>query len=300
MQISSLYNIVCPKSKSQLELQVKDKEGDIIIEGKLICKKCKKVYNIQDEIADFTYPENLKASDREFNEKYQENAILYDEGMAWLFSSFFENEENIRTKLVNFLNIKPKDFILNMGCGSGSDSKFILHQLGKDGKLFNFDLSANLLKISQEKVSNEQTQIEYFIGNGSYLPFTESVFDSLFHFGGINIFSEKKKAIAEMARVVKPGGIVVFGDESAAPWLNKKEYGKILINANPLYKHQPPLELLPDNAQDVSLNYILGNSFYVIVFTVGETVKLNLDLPIPGKRGGTLRSRYDASMNKFN
>lgn len=297
MNISYLAKIVCPKTKQPFQLQVIQKEGDDVREGKLISTKSKLVYYIHDGIPDFTYPETLKASDKEFNQKYEENADYYDVGMEWLFSSFYETEEDVRTKLVSFLNIKHNDFILNMGCGSGSDSKYILSRLGSKGKLFNLDLSANLLKIARQKLSKKKAALEYFIGNGSYLPFKENTFDSLFHFGGINIFSEKKKAIGEMARVVKPGGKIVFGDESAAPWLRSKAVGKIITNANPLYKHTPPLNLLPDNARNVSLNYVLGDSFYVIAFSVGEAVQLNLDLPIPGKRGGSLRSRYERSGN---
>jgi ubiquinone/menaquinone biosynthesis C-methylase UbiE len=298
MHNSFIKTIVCPKTKGPLELEVSKQEGDVIKDGILINKKTNSEYKIQDGIPDFTYPDELKASDKEFNEKYEANADFYDIGMQWLFSSFYEEEENVRNKLISFLNIRPDDFILNLGCGSGSDSKYILRHLNENGKLFNLDLSRNLLRIARDKLSGSKAQLDYFIGNGSYLPFAGQIFDSVFHFGGINIFSEKKRAIMEMTRVVKPGGRVVFGDESAAPWLSKKNFGKIITNANPLYKHRPPLDLLPDNAQDVSLNYVLGNSFYIIAFTVGEPAKLNLDLPIPGKRGGTLRSRYEANHPK--
>lgn len=295
MNITNLKNIVCPKTKLPLKLQVIQQEGDIIKEGKLISKNSKLIYSINDGIPNFAHPKELNTSDNKFFQKYNGNANFYDAGMSWLFSSFHETEENVRSKLVDFLSIKPSDFILNMGCGSGSDSKYILRILNHQGKLFNLDLSINLLKIARQKLSNEIVPVEFFIGNGSYLPFEENTFDSLFHFGGINVFSEKKKAILEMARVVKPGGKVVFGDESVAPWLRKKKFGKIITNANPLYKHQPPLHLLPENARDVSLHYILGDSFYVIVFYIGEPVRLDLDLPIPGKRGGTLRSRYETN-----
>ncbi len=293
MHISSLDFLVSPKTKQPLELTTITKKEDIIISAKLVCRKSKATYNIEGGIPDFTYPKKLMNSDKEFNQKYNQNADQYDIGMNWLFDSFYESEEKVRSKLISFLDIKHDDFILNMGCGSGSDSKFILSELSNKGRLFNLDLSAELLKVAKEKLSNFQSNVEYFIGNGSYLPFKERTFNSLFHFGGINIFSEKKKAIDEMIRVVKPGGKIVFGDESAAPWLRQKKYGKIIINANPLYKHKPPINLLPDNAQDVSINYILGNSFYVIVFTVGDPVKLNINLPIPGKRGGTLQTRYE-------
>jgi ubiquinone/menaquinone biosynthesis C-methylase UbiE/uncharacterized protein YbaR (Trm112 family) len=300
MRISNLDYLVCPKTKEKLEIEILKQDGDEIKQGQLISKKSKLVYQIENGLVDFAYPEELKSSDKEFNDKYQESAASYDIGMEWLFSSFFETEDSVRNQLVSLLKLKKSDFVLNMGCGSGSDSPYILKYLDDKGKLFHADLSGNLLHIAKKKLAPPaKNNLEYFISNGSYLPFASQTFDAVFHFGGINIFSEKQKAIQEMTRVTKVGGRVVFGDESVAPWLSKKLYGKVLKNANPLYKHTPPIHLLPSNAKEVSLHYVLGNAFYAIAFTVGEPVQLNLDLPIPGKRGGTLRSRYEANFGKI-
>jgi len=125
------------------------------------------------------------------------------------------------------------------------------------------------------------------------LPFPDGFFDAAFHFGGLNLFSDKRKALSEMARVVRLGGKVVAGDESMAPWLRETEYGKILLNSNHLYSYTTPIEFVPDCARDVCLRWILGNAFYVIDFRVAEgPPPVDLDLPILGARGGTHRTRY--------
>jgi hypothetical protein len=50
---------------------------------------------------------------------------------------------------------------------------------------------------------------------------------------------------------------------------------------------------LPETAREVCVRWLLGNAFYVIAYLVGEGhPKIDLDLPIPGKRGGTHRTRY--------
>ncbi|OUL88685.1 class I SAM-dependent methyltransferase [Paraburkholderia hospita] len=43
------------------------------------------------------------------------------------------------------------------------------------------------------------------VSNASLLPFADGYFDGAYHFGGINLFSDMKSAISEMARVVKVG-----------------------------------------------------------------------------------------------
>jgi SAM-dependent methyltransferase len=143
------------------------------------------------------------------------------------------------------------------------------------------------------KNSKANGRIEFFIGNAAYLPFSDNYFDAVFHFGGINEFSDQRKAFQEINRVVHPGGKVVIGDESMAPWLRDKEYGKILINNNHLLAHKVPLKLLPEDSQNVCLRWILGNSFYLIDYEIGNGLPaVNLDLPHKGRRGGTLRTRY--------
>jgi hypothetical protein len=94
-------------------------------------------------------------------------------------------------------------------------------------------------------------------------------------------------------RVVKPGGRVVFGDEGVGPWLKSSTYGKILMDNNRYYADEAPIHLLPVEARDVAVRWVLGGGFYLVDFSVGEgEPKANFDYPIPGKRGGTLATRY--------
>ena len=102
------------------------------------------------------------------------------------------------------------------------------------------------------------------------LPFPDGFFDAAFHFGGINLFGDKRKAVAEMARVVRKGGRVVFGDEGLAPWLRDTEYGRILMSSSPLYAYEIPFEAVPPSARDVSVRWMIGNAYYLVAFTVAD------------------------------
>ena len=83
------------------------------------------------------------------------------------------------------------------------------------------------------------------------------------------------------------------GDEGLAPWLSQTDFAKILENSNPLFRHRAPLDSLPVRARDVVCRWILGGSFYVIAFTVGDGEPgLDLDVEFPGARGGSHRTRY--------
>jgi hypothetical protein len=111
--------------------------------------------------------------------------------------------------------------------------------------------------------------------------------------GGFNQFSDPGRAATESARVVKLGGIVLYADESVAPWLRGTELDRIVCANNPRFAHALPLHTIPTCARDVTVHWVLANCFYVIVFRKGEgPPPLNLDLPHKGWRGGTMRSRY--------
>jgi ubiquinone/menaquinone biosynthesis C-methylase UbiE len=226
---------------------------------------------------------------------YQATSDGYDAVMDWVFRSFYEDEAAFRGKMVDLLELKPGSRVLETGAGTCRDSVHIGRRVGTTGELFVQDLSSHMLSIGRERLAQAgaMPRAEFFVGNAARLPFPDHSFDAAFHFGGINLFTDRAKAIAEMARVVRVGGKVVFGDEGLAPWLRNSTYGDILQNSNKLYRYSPPLELLPECARDAGVRWLLGGAYYVIDFRVGEgPPPLDLDLPILGRRGGTHRTRY--------
>lgn len=249
-------------------------------------------FAIEDTVPNLVHPRRLLESDAEFQLKYNEGAGVYDIGLDWLFGAFYENEQRVRDDMIGMLELAPGDRVLETGCGTGKDSVLIAEQIGETGELFAQDLSIEMLRLARERLAHSRARVEFVLSNASHLPFADASFDAAFHFGGVNTFSELRRALAEITRVVRPGGRVVVGDEGIAPWLRRKLFGRILVKANPLYAHRPPLEHLPEVARDVSVRWILGNAFYVIAYRVGDAPPpVDLDLPIPGK-GDTLRSRY--------
>lgn len=236
---------------------------------------------------------------RQNQDYYRAVGKEYDAGMTWLFESFYADERKVRNDLADKLGLRAGSRVLEVGCGTGRDILNLSERIGRDGHLFASDLSLEMLNIGLERLETSgdldrsPASVSLFVSDATALPLPDNYFDAVFHFGGINLFSDRRRGIAEMARVTKPGGRVVFGDEGVAPWLGSGQFGQILKNSNPLYRHSPPIESLPVEADEVSLGWILGGAFYVIDFVKREgPPRINLDLPIPGRRGGTHRSRF--------
>jgi ubiquinone/menaquinone biosynthesis C-methylase UbiE/uncharacterized protein YbaR (Trm112 family) len=291
---------VCPSSHSSLQLKVLNETGEDEIEIGEFLSKENKSYAVKNGIPDFTIKNLLSDDEKRIQGEYDVLAGQgYEAAIDWLFKSYYENEDDVREKMVDILELKSDSRVLEVGCGTGRDSFRIAKRLSQKGTLFLQDLSPNMILGAKERFANFPqksglcAEVNFLISSATYLPFRDGYFDAVFHFGGFNNFNEKKKTLIEFSRVVKRGGKVVFGDESVPPWLEGTEFGNIVTTNNPLFKNKAPIEELPDNCRDVVLRWVLGCCFYLIDYRVGEgTPSLNLDLLHKGRRGGSLRTRY--------
>jgi SAM-dependent methyltransferase len=187
--------------------------------------------------------------------------------------------------------------VLITGCGTGDDIFAVRDLLGTEGAIFASDLAPEMVMASHDALVHRSSEgkcpVSLSVANACKLPFNDGFFDASFHFGGINLFDDLTGAIAEMARVTKDGGRVVFGDEGIAPWMRDTEYGRMVIENNRLWASETPLNHLPMSAVNPSVSWVLGNCFYVIEFDKDSSGPfINPDIPHVGRRGGTMRTRY--------
>lgn len=281
----------CPATGAELALVVTERDGDEIIAGRFEAPDGTS-YPIENRVPDFAYPPELPQEDAFARRIYDTVASVYDEYLPLTFMTFASDEVEIRNHMVDRLRLKPGQVVLEVGAGTGRTSAFIAERLHGHGHIFVHDISRGILDKAIDRLSKESIATSFVLSNGVYLPFRDNQFDAVFHFGGLNMFSDIKRGLSEMARVVKPGGRVVVGDESVPPWLRETEFGKILMNSSSHYACPLPLDAMPVEARDVVIEYILGGVFYLISFTVGVgEPTADFDFEIPGARGGTHRTR---------
>jgi ubiquinone/menaquinone biosynthesis C-methylase UbiE len=300
MQRETVHSYRCPYTGQTLELTVEKAEGPEVLAGRLRTDSGHE-YLIVDGIPVLTHPEEepRSAEEKREYEYYQATSTSYDASLGWLFRVFHEDEDAVRNRMVDLLELKADHRVLETGCGTCRDSIHIARRLGPSGLLFLQDLSPNMVAVGRQRLAasargNEKDcPVEFAVGNACYLPFPDGIFDAAYHFGGLNLFTDRKRALAELTRVVKKGGKVVVGDEGLAPWHRDTLYGNIVTTVNKMYLHSCPLDCLPQNAREVAVRWLLGDAFYLIDYRVSEGhPAIDLELPIPGKRGGTCRTRY--------
>jgi ubiquinone/menaquinone biosynthesis C-methylase UbiE len=299
MDPSSIEYYRCPQSHSRLRLVNAVLRENAVQSGDLVSEQGRR-FAIEAGVPNLIWPLELSEIEARTKGEYDQVAEnIYDAAVDWQFAALYEDEDKVRESMVDMLETKPRHRILEVGCGTGRDSFRLARRLGAGGALFLQDLSPKMVYTCIKKMTQYdsrmhfQCALHYCISNATYLPFPQDFFDAVFHFGGCNQFSDLKRASAEFARVVKPGGVVMYGDESVAPWLRGTEFEDIVCTNNPLFRHALPLDTIPECARDVTVRWIMANCFYVITFRKGEgPPRLDLDLPHKGWRGGTMRSRY--------
>jgi len=296
MKCQQADSYVCPASGSDLQVDVVSSVGDEVITGTLR-NKANFLFSITDGIPDLTWPPVLNESDAQTRRSYEEMAQEYDRYAGLPFVTYHSDENAVREHMVDLLELPPNANVLEIGCGTGRGAIHLARRLGDAGRLFLQEISPSLLAVAAKKLQAHSIVAEFSLANGSYLPFRDNFFDAAHHFGGINTFSEISRCLSELARVVKPGGKVVIGDEGLGPWLRETEMGRIMTNSNPLLKCEPPLHLLPTTATEVQLEYIMMGAFYIIGFRVSASQpQPDYHVQIPSARGGSHWTRYHGQL----
>jgi len=87
-------------------------------------------------------------------------------------------------------------------------------ELAKLGKyqITGLDISKSFVEIARRNAAEAGLQIDFREGNASAMPFQDNTFDFMFCQAAFKNFSEPVKAIAEMYRVLQPGGLSVISD----------------------------------------------------------------------------------------
>jgi len=271
MRTGSLEYIRCPVCIGNLEVRPERASETEVIEGSLRCLGCDRTYPIRGGILDLAYPDELLESDLKVLEFYEEFAEQYDRSAKAIAEQLMVDEDillNCKTSVVERLRLRPGEAALDVSCGTGTDHIAMSGMMGGKGLLAGVDLSMAMLRVARKKLEERGVRADLYRANASYLPFDDRTFDSLYHFGGLNTFGDKPRAIRETFRTTKDDARMVISDEGLAPGLEETEFGRHLLSNNTLFSMKPPMNgFLQDGLLALKLEWVMKGSCYVIEIT---------------------------------
>jgi SAM-dependent methyltransferase len=146
-----------------------------------------------------------------YADEYQatHGGFLGDTGFVWGPEGLSEDDAGVLG------DVSGKD-VLEVGSGAGQCSRWV-HVHG--GRPVGLDLSMRQLQHSRRLDQESGIAVPAVLGTATGLPFTDAAFDVVFcSFGALQFVADIEVAVAEVARVLRPGGRFAFSVTHPTRW----------------------------------------------------------------------------------
>jgi ubiquinone/menaquinone biosynthesis C-methylase UbiE len=121
---------------------------------------------------------------------------------------------HLRALTVDQALLKPGEHVLDVGCGTGGVTIPAKLRVGKIGFAAGIDPAPEMLAVARRKASRAGLEIDFRVGVIESLPFQDEVFDAVTSSLMMHHLPEhvRVKGLAEIKRVLKPGGRLLIAD----------------------------------------------------------------------------------------
>jgi len=138
-------------------------------------------------------------------------ASFYD-AVVWLLS--LGKSSAIRKTTVDLAQIKPGDRVLDVGCGTGDLTMAAKALAGPSGEVYGTDASAEMIEVARRKAAQAGVEVTFQVDLIEDISFPDDEFDAVLSSLMMHHLPDdlKREGLAEIYRVVKPGGRILILD----------------------------------------------------------------------------------------
>lgn len=110
---------------------------------------------------------------------------------------------------VNLAAVRPGHKVLDVASGSGDLARAFAKLAGPEGEVWQTDINAAMLGVGRDRLLNAGLMLPLAQCDAEKLPFPSDRFDLVTVAFGLRNMTRKDVALAEMTRVLKPGGKLI-------------------------------------------------------------------------------------------
>ncbi len=180
-----------------------------------------------------------------YADEYQatHGAFLGDVGFVW-------GPEGLTEASAGVLGPLADRDVLEVGSGAGQCSRWVRAQ---GGRAVGLDLSWRQLQHSRRIDDETGVVVPSVLGTATHLPFADGSFDVVFcSFGALQFVHDIELAVAEAARVLRPGGRFAFSITHPTRWIFPDDPGPAGLTASQSYWDRTPYVEVDDDTGRVT------------------------------------------------
>jgi demethylmenaquinone methyltransferase/2-methoxy-6-polyprenyl-1,4-benzoquinol methylase len=130
--------------------------------------------------------------------------------------------------------VKPGHRVLDIAGGTGDMAKAFARQAGPEGVVVHTDINETMLRTGRDRLLDEGLALPTTTCDAEHLPFRSATFDRVCVAFGLRNMTHKDAALAEMCRVLKPGGRLLVLEFSKVAQPLRRPYDWYSMNVLPL------------------------------------------------------------------
>jgi arsenite methyltransferase len=109
--------------------------------------------------------------------------------------------------------LAPGEIVVDIGCGAGMDLLLAARRVGPAGRAIGVDMTASMIDAARAAAREAGLgHVDVREGDTEALPVDDASVDVVISNGVLNLTSDKGRAFAEIARILRPGGRLLLAD----------------------------------------------------------------------------------------
>ena len=131
-------------------------------------------------------------------------------------------------------NLKPGDRVLDIAGGTGDLARAFARKVGDSGLVLHSDINEAMLRTGRDRLLDEGLALPTTVCDAERLPYKTGSFDLVSVAFGLRNMTHKDQALAEMCRVLRPGGRLLVLEFSRVAEPLRKPYDWYSLKVLPL------------------------------------------------------------------